>query len=158
MSQQITWNNKAIREFLVYPADIQQISILKRNLTTKLGKFYFLNFYNSKCKSQRFQKSIFHRNPSMETKDMFRFVPENVWNGQKSIQRKNNYDFIRFHTFLTQNERYLWFPWMDVDEIYLFGIVMSYTSSYKNLESKIYPISLLNLTPKLKFAEYRQSS
>ncbi len=45
---------------------------------------------------------------------------------------------------------------MDFDEKYLFGIVVSYTLSYKNLENKICPISLLNLAPKLKFAENRQ--
>jgi hypothetical protein len=43
---------------------------------------------------------------------------------------------------------------MEFDEKYLFGIVMS----YKNLESKICPISLLNLAPKLKFAENRQGT
>ncbi len=42
---------------------------------------------------------------------------------------------------------------MDFDEKYLFGIVMSYTLSYKNLEGKNFPISLLNSAPKLKFAE-----
>jgi hypothetical protein len=47
------------------------------------------------------------------------------------------FDFTRF---LTQNRRYLWFPWMDFDEKYLFGIAMSYTLRYKNLESKICPI------------------
>jgi hypothetical protein len=47
---------------------------------------------------------------------------------------------------------------MDFDEKYLFGIVMNYTLSSKNLESKICPISLLNLAPKLKFAENRQGS
>ncbi len=62
------------------------------------------------------------------------------------------FDFTRF---LTQNGRYLWFLWMDFDEKYFFGIVMSYTLSYKELESKICPISLLNLAPKLKFAKYR---
>jgi hypothetical protein len=65
------------------------------------------------------------------------------------------FDFTRF---LTQNGRYLWFPWMDFDEKYLFGIVMSYTLSYKNLESKICLISLLNSAPKLKFAENRQGT
>jgi hypothetical protein len=47
---------------------------------------------------------------------------------------------------------------MDFDEKYLFRIVMSYTLSFKNLESKICPISLLNLAPKLKFAENRQGT
>jgi hypothetical protein len=47
---------------------------------------------------------------------------------------------------------------MDFDEKYLFEIVMSYTLSFKNLESKICPISLLNLAPKLKFAENRQGT
>jgi hypothetical protein len=47
---------------------------------------------------------------------------------------------------------------MDFDEKYLFRIVRSYTLSYKNLESKIYPISLLNLAPKLKLAENRQGT
>jgi hypothetical protein len=56
------------------------------------------------------------------------------------------FDFTRF---LTQNGRYLWFLWIDFDEKYLFGIVMSYTLSYENLESKICPISLLNLAPNL---------
>ncbi len=65
------------------------------------------------------------------------------------------FDFTRF---LTQNGRYLWFLWMDFDEKHLFGIVMSYTLSYKKLESKICPISLLNLAPKLKFAENRQGT
>jgi hypothetical protein len=45
---------------------------------------------------------------------------------------------------------------MDFDEKYFFGIVMSDTLSYKNLESKIYPISLPNLAPKLKLTENRQ--
>jgi hypothetical protein len=63
------------------------------------------------------------------------------------------FDFPRF---LTQNGRYLWFLWMYFDEKYLFGMVMSYTLSYRNFESKICPISLLNLAPKLKFAENRQ--
>jgi hypothetical protein len=35
---------------------------------------------------------------------------------------------------------------------------MSYTLSYKNLESKICLFSLLNLAPKLKFAENRQGT
>jgi hypothetical protein len=35
---------------------------------------------------------------------------------------------------------------------------MSYTLSNKYLESKICPISLLNLAPKLKFAENRQGT
>jgi hypothetical protein len=48
--------------------------------------------------------------------------------------------------------------WMDFDEKYLFGIVMSYTLSYKNLECKIFLILLLNLASKLKFAENRQST
>jgi hypothetical protein len=65
------------------------------------------------------------------------------------------FDFTRF---LTQNGRYLWFSFMDFDEKYFFGIVMSYTLSYKNLESKICPISLLNLVPKLKFGENRQGT
>jgi hypothetical protein len=47
---------------------------------------------------------------------------------------------------------------MDFDEKCFFGIVMSYTLSNKNLESKICPISLLNLAPKLKFAENRQGT
>ncbi len=47
---------------------------------------------------------------------------------------------------------------MDFDEKYIFGIVLSYTLSYKNLESKICPISLLNLAPKLKLAENRQGT
>jgi hypothetical protein len=38
----------------------------------------------------------------------------------------------------------------------LFRIVMSYTLSSNNLESKICPILLLNLAPKLKFAKYWQ--
>jgi hypothetical protein len=63
---------------------------------------------------------------------------------------------FEFTRFLTQNGRYFWFLWMDFDEKYLFGIVMSYTLSYKKLESKICPISLLNLAPKLKFAKYWQ--
>jgi hypothetical protein len=42
---------------------------------------------------------------------------------------------------------------MDFDEKYLFRIVMSYTLSYKDLES-----SLLNLAPKLKLAENRQGT
>jgi hypothetical protein len=46
---------------------------------------------------------------------------------------------------------------MDFDEKCFFGIVMSYTLSYKKLESKICPISLLNLAPKLKFAENRSA-
>jgi hypothetical protein len=45
---------------------------------------------------------------------------------------------------------------MDFDEKYFFGNVMSYTLSSKKLKSKICPISLLNLAPKLKFAENRQ--
>jgi hypothetical protein len=45
---------------------------------------------------------------------------------------------------------------MESDEKYLFGIVLSCIFSYKNLESKICPISLLNLALKLKFAENRQ--
>ncbi len=45
---------------------------------------------------------------------------------------------------------------MDFDEKYFFGNFISYTLSYKKLESKICPISLLNLAPKLKFAENRQ--
>jgi hypothetical protein len=44
MSQQITSNFGDIREFLIPMADFQQISTLKPNLTTKLGKIYFLNF------------------------------------------------------------------------------------------------------------------
>jgi hypothetical protein len=44
---------------------------------------------------------------------------------------------------------------MDFDEKYLFGNVMNYTLT---LESKICPISLLNLAPKLKFAENRQGT
>jgi hypothetical protein len=47
---------------------------------------------------------------------------------------------------------------MDFDEKHFFGIVMSCTLSYKNLESKICPISLPNLAPKLKFAENRQGT
>ncbi len=47
---------------------------------------------------------------------------------------------------------------MDFDEKYIFGIVMNYTLSSKNLESKICPISLQNLAPKLKFAENRQGT
>ncbi len=47
---------------------------------------------------------------------------------------------------------------MDFDEKNLFGIAMNYTLSYKNLESKICPILLLNLAPKLKFAENRQGT
>jgi hypothetical protein len=47
---------------------------------------------------------------------------------------------------------------MDFDEKYFFGIVMSYTLSYKNFETKICPISLPNLAPKLKFAENRQGT
>jgi hypothetical protein len=47
---------------------------------------------------------------------------------------------------------------MDFDEKYFFGIVMSYTLSYKNLESKICPISLLNFAPKLKFPENQQGT
>jgi hypothetical protein len=65
------------------------------------------------------------------------------------------FDFTRF---LTQNRRYLWFPWIDFDEKYLSGIVMSYTLSYKNLESKISPILLLKLAPKMKFADNRQGT
>jgi hypothetical protein len=61
------------------------------------------------------------------------------------------FDFTRF---LIQNGTYLSFPWMDFDEKYLFGIVMS----YKNFESEICPNSLLNLAPKLKFAENRQGT
>jgi hypothetical protein len=45
---------------------------------------------------------------------------------------------------------------MDFDEKYIFGNVMRYTLSYKNLETKICPISLPNLAPKLKFAENQQ--
>ncbi len=45
---------------------------------------------------------------------------------------------------------------MDFDEKNLFRIVMSYTLSSNNLESKICPILLLNLAPKLKFAKYWQ--
>jgi hypothetical protein len=45
---------------------------------------------------------------------------------------------------------------MDLDEKYFFGIVMSCT--FKSKESKIYPISLPNLAPKLKFAENRQGT
>ncbi len=63
------------------------------------------------------------------------------------------FDFTRF---LAQNGRYFWFLWMDFDEKYLFGIVMSYTLSFKKLENKICAISLLNLAPKLKFAKYWQ--
>jgi hypothetical protein len=63
--------------------------------------------------------------------------------------------FLSISHFLAQNWTYLQFPWMDFDEKYFFGNVMSYTLSYKNLESKISPISLLNLDPKLKFAENR---
>jgi hypothetical protein len=47
---------------------------------------------------------------------------------------------------------------MDFDEKNLFGIVMNYTLSSNNLESKICPILLLNLAPKLKFAENRQGT
>jgi ABC-type sulfate transport system permease subunit len=47
---------------------------------------------------------------------------------------------------------------MDFDEKYLFGIVMSYTLSEKNFHHKILMISLLNLAPKLKFAENRQGT
>jgi hypothetical protein len=47
---------------------------------------------------------------------------------------------------------------MDFDEKYFFGIIMSCSLSYKNLESKIWPILLLNLAPKLKFAENRQGT
>jgi hypothetical protein len=47
---------------------------------------------------------------------------------------------------------------MDFDGKYLFGIVMSYTLSSNNLESRICPILLLNLVPKLKFAENRQGT
>jgi hypothetical protein len=47
---------------------------------------------------------------------------------------------------------------MDLDEKYLFGIVMSFTLSSRNLESKICPILLLNLAPKLKYAENRQGT
>jgi hypothetical protein len=47
---------------------------------------------------------------------------------------------------------------MDFDGKYLFGIAMSYTLSSNNLESRICPISLLNLVPKLKFAENRQGT
>jgi hypothetical protein len=47
---------------------------------------------------------------------------------------------------------------MDFDEKYFFGNFMSYTLSYKNLESKICPISLLSLAPKLKFAENQQGT
>ncbi len=47
---------------------------------------------------------------------------------------------------------------MDFDDKYFFGIVMSCTLSSNNLESKICPISLLNLAPKLKFAENRQGT
>jgi hypothetical protein len=47
---------------------------------------------------------------------------------------------------------------MDFDEKYFFRNVMSYTLSCKNLESKICPILLLNLAPKLKFAENWQDT
>jgi hypothetical protein len=47
---------------------------------------------------------------------------------------------------------------MDFNEKYLFRIVMTYTLSSKNLESKICPISSQNLAPKLKFAENRQGT
>ncbi len=47
---------------------------------------------------------------------------------------------------------------MDFDVKYIFGIVMNYTLSSENLECKICPISLLKLTPKLKFAENRQGT
>jgi hypothetical protein len=47
---------------------------------------------------------------------------------------------------------------MDFDEKYLFGIVMNYTLSSENLECKFFPILLLNLAPKLKFAENRQGT
>ncbi len=47
---------------------------------------------------------------------------------------------------------------MDFDEKYLFGIVMNYTLSSNNLKCKIFPILLLNLAPKLKFAENRQGT
>ncbi len=47
---------------------------------------------------------------------------------------------------------------MDFDEKYIFGIVMNYTLCSKNLESKICRISLLNLAPKMKFAENRQGT
>jgi hypothetical protein len=47
---------------------------------------------------------------------------------------------------------------MDFDEKYSFGIVLSYTLNSKNLKTKICLISLLNLAPKLKFAENRQGT
>ncbi len=47
---------------------------------------------------------------------------------------------------------------MDFDETYFFGNVMSCTLSYKKLESKVCPISLLNLAPKLMIAENRQGT
>jgi hypothetical protein len=39
MSQQITWNFRVIREFLLYSADFQQISTLEPNLAMKFVKF-----------------------------------------------------------------------------------------------------------------------
>ncbi len=47
---------------------------------------------------------------------------------------------------------------MDYDLKYIFGIVMNYSLSSNNLESKICPILLLNLAPKLKFSENRQGT
>ncbi len=43
-----------------------------------------------------------------------------------------------FACFLAQNGRYLWFPWMDFDEWYLFGIAISCTFYDKDFATKFF--------------------
>ncbi len=138
MSQQISWNFRVIQEFPLYPADFQQFSTLESNLAIKFVKlcdeifiiksathhvskkvsFIKIHLRRPKIPSVECRKTCgIHKNPSREKRLLILFD---------------------FACFLAQNGRYLRSPWMDFDEWYLFGNVMSCTFYDKNFTTKFY--------------------
>ncbi len=131
MSQQITWNFEVIREFLVYLADFQQISTSEPNLTTKLGKFYFLIFI-AQSVAHNDSKKVFFIEIHPRKPKISLVLCQKTCELDKNPSREKIMTLFDFTRFLPQNGRYLWLLWMDFDEKYLFGIFMSYTLSNKN--------------------------
>ncbi len=97
MSQQITSNFGVINE---NPSELLQFSP-NINLGAKFGsgvrEILWWNFYHIKSNSYRFQNAIFHQNPSTETKNIFDFVSENMWNRMKSTLFFLQLNFDWFH-------------------------------------------------------------
>ncbi len=140
MSQQITWNFKAIREFLIYSADFQQISTLEPNFATNFVKFsgeiFIIKSTTNNVSKKVFFIKIYPRKPKISWIE----CQKPVKSTENDDNKWSSMNFVRFRTFLTFNWRYLRVLWIDFDEKYLFGNVISCAFYNKNFTRKFHEL------------------